>query len=196
MSAYHLLYVMKTYITLLAALPLVAFVAADWQRFSVDEQISVTLPVQPTEVDLSKTLPPEKLKDTKVLVCKDSYGTYQIIKSGTGIAIEGAGSEESRQSFNEGMISSLLKNQQGTLISTTPFKTSAGDGIEIKFKGVTRATGKRVIKVTRSLLIGSVSYSFNFIPADQADSTGTSGNEQRQQFFNSIEVKTSRISEK
>ena len=187
---------MKKYLTLLASLPLAAFAVADWQTFSVDEHISVKLPIQPTEIDLSKTLPPEKLKDTRVLVCKDTYGTYQVIKSDTGMSAESAASPESRQSFNEGMISSLLKNQQGTLISTTPFRTPAGDGIEIKFKGMTRATGKRIIKVTRNLLIGSVSYSFNFIPVDQADSTGISGNEQRQQFFNSIEVKTSPVSKK
>ena len=187
---------MKKHLVLLASLPLTAFVVADWQTFSVDEQISVRLPVQPTEVDLSKMLPPEKLKDTRVLASKDSYGTYQIIKSVTGMSAESAASQESRQSFNEGVISSLLKNQQGTLISTTPFKTSAGDGIEIKFKGVTKATGKRVIKVTRNLLIGSVSYSFNFIPTDQVDSTGTSGNGQRQQFFNSIAVKNLPVSKK
>ena len=160
---------MKKYLTFLAFLPLASFTTIDWQIFPVDEQISVKLPIQPTEADLSKILPPEKLKDTKVLVCKDAYGTYQIIKFVTAMSTESAVLQESRQSFNEGMISSLLKNQQGTLISTTPFKTSAGDGIEIKFKGVTKATGKRVIKLTRSLLIGNVSYAFNFIPTDQAD---------------------------
>lgn len=187
---------MKKYLTLLAFLPLAAFISVDWQTFSVDDQVSVKLPIQPTEADLSKMLPPDKVKDTRVFVAKDPYGLYQIIKTSANLSVESAALEESRQSFNKGMINGLLRNQQGTLISVTPFATSVGEGIEVKFRGITKATGKQVIKLTRSLLVGNTSYSFNFVPVDQTDSTGSSGNEQRRRFFDSIAVKALPVSGK
>ena len=146
------------------------------------------LPAQPTEMDLSKLLPAAQLKDSKVYTVKDDQGIYQVIKSATAMNAESIASDATRQLYYDGVISGLLARENGTLLARATFASAGGEGLEIKYESIHKGTGKQAVKYMRSLLVGATGYSFNFIPGDKQDSTGTSGNEQRRKFFNSILV--------
>ena len=94
-----------------------------------------------------------------------------------------------RMSFYAGGLSALLRSERGQLVAQTSFSTAGGAGVEYKYKAMDRATGKRIIKFMRCLVVDSIGYSLNFVAADKLDSLGIAGAEQRRRFFNSITVR-------
>jgi hypothetical protein len=173
---------------LLGCLLLTAFTLADWIPFSVHERVTVQLPTQPTERDMSYMMSPEQRKHNHVYMARDAHGVYQVVQSATGLSAEKTGLAATRQDFYTRITNGLLRHEQGVLLAQSTFPTAGGEGLETKYKAVDQATGKRAIRYTRNLLIGTTAYSFSFTPLDQKDTTGTSGNEQRRRFFESIVV--------
>ncbi|MBG8554945.1 hypothetical protein [Hymenobacter guriensis] len=178
------------YHLLLVCIPLAAFTVTDWITFPIDDQVSVQLPSQPTHLDVNqlKNSSPEKVR---LFSAKDAAGTYFIVRLDASDSPSTLDTKSSRQDFYEGMISGMLKNQQGILLSRTTFTTAAGEGVEIKYKAIDKGTGKMTVKYSRSLLVAKTSYSFNFLSQDRQDTTGVAGNEQRRRFFDSIVAKPS-----
>lgn len=176
-----------TFIRYLLLLPVLAFVADTWQPFAIDQHVAVQLPAQPTEADLAKLAPGQNLHHMRMWMARAPEGVCQVMRI-PGTATISQADTAGRRAFYAGTLTSLMRNEKGQLLSVTPFPTPAGAGIEFKYKGVHRGTGKRVIKYGRSLLIDSVTYALNFLPIDNQDSTGMAGNEQRRRFFNSITV--------
>lgn len=182
---------------LVGGLSLAAFTLADWVTFALNEQVSVQLPAQPTELELSKTLSPEQAKtlspeqvqNNHVYVTKDAYGAYQVVQSATSLSAEKTALAATRAAFYQRILQGVLKHEHGTLVAQSPFPTAGGEGLEITYRHLRRGTGKPVLTVARHLLVGTTSYGFYFVSLDQQDSTGTSGNAQRRRFFESIEVK-------
>ena len=173
----------------LLLLPLLAFSAADtWQPFVIDRHVSVELPGQPTEADLTKLAPGRSMGHTRMWMLRTPEGAYQFMRLPNKGIIEKSDSA-GRRAFYAGVLVSLLRNEQGQLLASTPFPTAAGPGVEYKYKAVHRGTGKRVIKYTRCLVIDSVAYSLNYISFDKLDTLGLAGDGQRRHFFNSIIVK-------
>jgi hypothetical protein len=176
------------FLLLFCCLALAAFRVADWAAFQVDDRVTVQLPAQPTEMDLSKMLSPEQVKNNHIYQVKDDYGVYQVIKSATGLSAESIDQAATRTGYYNGVVEGLLAREQGTLLTRLAFPTGGGEGLEIKYKSLHKGTGKQTAKYLRSLLVGGTGYSFNFIPADQQDTTGSSGNAQRRRFFDSVIV--------
>ena len=172
----------------LLGLPLIAATLADWVTFNIDKQVSVQTPAQPEELDLAKLGLAVKLEGTKIYNAKDVIGFYQTIRVNDSGTESGPKEVGARKAFYEGVITGLLNQQNGVLLERSSFPTAGGEGIEIKYRSLDKRTGKQAIKYTRSLLVGKTSYSLNFLSLD-GDTTGTSGTEQRQRFFNSITVK-------
>jgi hypothetical protein len=173
----------------LLLLPLLAFTAADnWQPFAIDQHVAVQLPTPPAEADLAKLAPGQNLHHMRMWMARAPEGIYQVIRIPATATISQADTA-GRRAFYAGTLASLMRNEKGQLLVLTHFATSAGAGIEYKYKSVHRATGKHVIKYGRSLLADSVAYALNFLPTDNQDSTGMAGNAQRRRFFNSITVK-------
>jgi hypothetical protein len=97
--------------------------------------------------------------------------------------------DTARNSFYERQIAFTMRSEQGQLVTITAFPTDAGPSLEYKYKTTHRGSSKHQIKIMRSLLVDSVAYSLNFIPADQQDTLGLAGAEQRSRFYNSLIVK-------
>lgn len=175
-------------VLLLLLLPFLPIAADTWQSFAVDTRVTVQLPAPPTEADMAKLVPGGKAGRTRLWMLQAPEGLYQVLR----IPSKGTIAKQdtaARSSYYAGVLSSVLRNEQGRLLARTPFPTTGGVGMEFKYNGVHRGTGKRVIKYTRYLVLDSIGYSLNFIPADRLDSLGLAGNEQRRRFFNSIVVK-------
>ena len=173
---------------LLLLLPLLPIAADTWQPFAVDQRVSLQLPAPPTEADLTKLIPGGKAGHTRLWTLQAPEGLYQVLRipsKGVIAKLDTAG----RNSYYAGVLSLVLRNEQGRLLARTPFPTAGGGGMEFKYNGVHRGTGKRVVKYSRYLVLDSIGYSLNFIPTDRLDSLGLAGNEQRRHFFNSIVVK-------
>ena len=116
--------------------------------------------------------------------------TVQVPQQAIEVDLSSLGqSKAAREELYNGIVAGLLRSQKGVLVATSPFATAGGPGLEIKYKGLQLGTNKMVVKYTRALLVGKINYSFNFIPKDKEDATGTSGNEQRRRFFDSVVVK-------
>ena len=146
------------------------------------------LPAAPTEADMSKFVPGSAAGRTRLWKLYAPEGLYQVIRLSSKDIIA-KHDTAARSSYYAGVLSSVLRNEQGRLLARTPFPTAGGEGVEFKYNAMHRGTGKRVIKYLRYLVVDSVSYSLNFIPADRQDSLGLAGNEQRRRFFDSIAVK-------
>ncbi len=172
----------------LLALPLLAFTADAWQPFAVDRLVTVQLPSQPTELDMAKMAPGRNMLGTRAWVLQAPEGFYQVIRAAVGTNITRSDTT-GRRFFYKGIAYSLVHNRHGELLSSTPFPTAGGAGMEFKYRGVHQGTGKRVISYTRSLVLDSITYTLNFLSTDKADSLGLAGAEQRRRFFNSIAVK-------
>jgi hypothetical protein len=172
----------------LLLLPLLSFAADTWQSFAVDGLVTVQLPSQPTELDVAKLAPGRNMRGTRVWLVQAPEGFYQVIRTAGGTHITRADTT-GRRFFYKGVAYSIVHNRQGQLLSSTPFSTAGGAGMEFKYRGIHQGTGKRVISYTRSLVLDSITYALNFIPTDKTDSLGLAGAEQRRRFFNSIMVK-------
>ena len=130
---------------LLLLLTLLAFTAADtWQPFAIDQRVSVELPAPPTEADLAK-LAGRSMGHTRMWMLRIPGYTYQYMRLPLKRRIEISDSV-GRRAYYAGVLTSVLRNEQGQLLSSAPFPTAAGPGIEYKFKAVHRGTGKRIIK--------------------------------------------------
>ena len=176
------------YFLVLASFPALALAVVEWVPFAIDN-VAVQVPQQAVEVDLSKQPVGKGYSNTRVFISGDEYGTYQMIREDYRSNANLGQSKTAREELYDDIIAGLLRSQRGVLMATSHFVTAGGPGIEIKYKGVQLGTNKMVVKYTRALLVGKINYSFNFIPKDKEDATGTSGNEQRRRFFDSVVVK-------
>lgn len=169
-------------------LPLLAATLADWITFNIDKEVSIQTPTQPTEIDLAKLAPGKNLQHTRVWALRATEGIYQVLRIPNTRSIPRTDTA-GRRSFYAGVLASVVRNESAQLLSITPFPSAGGAGIEYKYKGLHKGTGKRVIKYGRVLLLDSIGYTLSFIPTDQQDSLGLAGAEQRRRFYNSITVK-------
>jgi hypothetical protein len=170
-------------------------VLTEWVTCAVDGQFSVQLPATATEMDMLKVFasqgvtPPaeqlELLKSMKVFTATDGAGNYMVTRTATGLS---ANLEEpgNRTRFYEGAINGLLLKEHGTLLQRAAFTVNGTEGVEVRYRGVHKGTGQRVIKHNRLLAVGQVVYILAVYPVDRNDSTGAGLQEQRTKFFNSL----------
>lgn len=171
---------------------------ADWVTYQLDNQFSVLLPVQPTEMDMAKVFTSqgitlsaeqlEKVKATRILTSTDGVANYMLNRStlGTEINLDAPGN---RTTFYEGAINGLLRNERGTLLQRSAFTVNGIEGVQLSYRGMHKATGKMVVKYNRMLAIDKYVYMLAIYPVDRTDSTGVNLKEQREKFFNSISYK-------
>jgi len=175
----------------LLLLPLFAFAPSDtWQSFTIDKQIAVQVPTRPSEANIDKLAAAHHYSPTRVWTTKAPEGVYFIIRT-AGRASESIGRQNTtqRQALYTSVIQAALQSDKSELLTRTSFPTAGGAGCEIKYKGSHPVTQRRIIKYLRYLVVDSVGYSFQFLPANPYDSLGLAGAEQRRRFFNSITVK-------
>jgi hypothetical protein len=172
---------------LLALLPLLAFTLVDWQSFAIDKRLIVQLPTPPAEVNLTKVAPAQAAAHARMWALRAAEAVYLVVRLPTGLI--GKSDTTSRRSYYAGVLSAVLQDERGQLISQTSFPTAGGAGMEIKYKAMSQVTGKKAIKYMRFLLVDSIGYSLLFQPTDKQDSLGLASAEQRRRFFNSITVK-------
>jgi hypothetical protein len=172
----------------------------EWVTCAVDGQFSVHLPVAATEMDMVKVFasqgvtPPaeqlELLKSMKVFTATDGAANYMVTRTATGLSVslEEAGN---RARFYDGAINGLLLKEHGTLLQRAAFTVNGTEGVEVRYRGVHKGTGQRVIKHNRLLAVGQVVYILAVYPVDRNDSTGVGLGEQRTKFFNSMAYRPS-----
>ena len=172
---------------LLALLPLLAFTLLDWQSFAVDKRLIVQLPAPPSEVNLAKVAPAQAAAHARMWALRAPEAIYLVMRLPTGFINKG--DTASRSAYYAGVLSAVLQDERGQLVSRTSFPTAGGAGVEIKYKALSQFTGRRAIKYMRVLLADSIGYTLLFQPTDKQDSLGLGGAEQRRRFFSSITVK-------
>jgi hypothetical protein len=167
---------------LLLLLPLLSCTLLTWQPFALDERVTVELPAQPTEAHAA---PGKKVGRTRAWQLHTADGVYHILRQPTGLV---RAEEATRNACYEGLISATLRAEQGQLVLITAFPTDAGPSLEYKYRVVRRGTHQHLTKIARVLVVDSVAYSLQFIPADPRDSLGVAGAAQRTRFYNSLTV--------
>jgi hypothetical protein len=172
---------------LLALFPLLAFTSVDWQSFTIDKRFAIQLPAPPTEVNLAKIAPAQAAAHARMWALRAPEAIYLLVRLPTGLI--GKSDTASRSSYYAGVLSAVLQDERGQLISRTPFPTAGGAGVEFKYKALSQLAGKPAVKYMRTLLVDSIGYSLIFQPMDKQDTLGLAGAEQRRRFFNSITVK-------
>ncbi len=168
---------------LLLLLPLLSFTTLDWQPFAVDQHVTVDLPAKPREAN---AVPGKKIGRNRAWMLPAPEGVYQIMRMPTGFA---KADEAARNSYYERLIAFAMRNEQGQLESITAFPTAAGPSLEYKYRVLRPGTRQHLTRIVRTLVVDSVAYSLNFIPANQRDSLGLAGAAQRSHFYNSLVVK-------
>jgi hypothetical protein len=167
---------------LLLLLPLLSFTSLDWQLFAVDQRATVNLPAKPTE---AKAVLGKKVGRNRAWMLQAPEGVYQIMRMSTGLV---RADDAARNSYYERLIAFTMRQEQGQLELITAFPSASGPSLEYKYRVVRPGTHQHLTKIVRTLLVDSVAYSLNFIPADQQDSLGLAGAEQRNRFYNSLVV--------
>lgn len=170
----------------------------DWVTYQIDNQFSVQMPVQPTEIDLMKlyasqgVTPPaeqlETIKSMKLLTATDGITNYMITRTPIGIEAN-INEPSSRTAFYDGAINGLMRNERGSQLQRSIFSTGGAEGVELSYKGVHKVTGKMVVKYNRFLAADKMLYMVSVYPVDKNDSTGITLKEQRTKFFNSVAYK-------
>ena len=184
---------------LFLTLPVAAFAITDWITSVVDGRVSVQAPIQLPEIDIIKILSAQgaskeqldKMKLSKIFAAKDAAGTYMVFRLDVnGPEFNGKNLPAGTlKDYYDGLISGVLRNEHGVLLERSAFTTSGYEGIDFKYKGIHKGTGKMVIKCARGILLENTSYTLTFVPADNTDSTGVSGNTERTRFYNSVTIK-------
>ena len=145
--------------------------------------MTVDLPAKPTE---AKAVPGKKVGRNRAWMLQAPEGVYQIMRMPTSLA---RADEAARNSYYEKLIAHTMQKEQGQLVLITAFPSDAGPSLEYKYRVARPGTRKHVTKIVRALVVDSVAYLLHFIPADQRDSLGVAGTEQRNRFYNSLVVK-------
>jgi hypothetical protein len=168
---------------LLLLLPLLSFTALDWQPFAIDQHVTVDLPATPTEAKAARG---KKVGHNRAWMLQAPEGVYQIMRLPTGFA---RADEATRNAYYKKLLTYTLHQERGQLVLLTAFPTDAGPSLEYKYRVVRPGTRRHVTKIGRALVVDSVAYSLQFLPADQRDSLGVAGTEQRTRFYNSLVVR-------
>jgi hypothetical protein len=167
----------------LLLLPLLSFTARDWQLFGLDQRVTVELPAKPTE---AKAAPGKKVGRSRAWMLPAPEGVYQLLRMPTGL---GRPDETARTAYYEQLIAYTLRQEHGQLVTLTAIPTDAGPSLEYTYRVVRPGTHRHQLKIVRTLVVDSVAYSLNFVPADQQDSLGLAGAVQRTRFYNSLTVR-------
>jgi hypothetical protein len=172
----------------------------DWVTCQVDNQFSVQLPVQPTEMDMLKVFTSqgvklsaeqlEKVKGMRILTATDGVANYMITLTALGAEV-GIDTPGNRASYYDGAINGILRNERGTLLQRSVFTINGAEGVQVSYRGVHKGTGKMVVKYNRMLAVDKSMYILAVYPVDRTDSTGVNLKEQRTRFFTSIAYKPS-----
>jgi hypothetical protein len=78
--------------------------------------------------------------------------------------------EAARNAYYERLIAFTMRKEQRQLVLITASPTDAGPSLEYKYWVVRPGTHRHLTKTARTLVVDSVAYSLNFIPADMRDS--------------------------
>ncbi|MGI4874222.1 MAG: hypothetical protein ACRYFX_23925 [Janthinobacterium lividum] len=171
----------------LLLLPLLSFAADTWQPFAVDQRVAVQLPGQPQEMNLAELTGGRPIHHARMWHVQASDALYSIARSHLEETLTPRDTL-GRRNYYSRAFEAVLRSEQGQLLEYAFFPTSAGQGIEVKYKGLTKVTKQRLIRIMRCLVVDSVSYTFSFRSTDKTDSLGLAGAGQRRRFFDSITV--------
>lgn len=162
---------------------LLAFTLADWQSFTLDEHVSVQLPILPTEVDAAKLGLADKMPTgTRLLFARGTDGLYQLISAPAPTAVAPA----ELPMYYDGVVKGLVTNQGHSLLRRTSFTTPAGAGVDIQFQTAATSASSAKVLYNRCVLVGNVSYILGYMPLG-TDTVGSAA--QCRRFFTSMTVK-------
>lgn len=183
-------------------LPLISCGPSPWPTYAIDNRVTVQTPGRLVASDTTalKKFAPKgtfrkgALATVASLTTKDEYGSYRVIRADGANPASKLNWQAGPQGYYEECIEKLIKSYKAKLLARSPFSTSAGKGIEIKFtvpyKFRPPASGEvEAVGYYRILLIGKVAYMLQFNPPYRQKSQDTTGTAHRQRFFNSITVK-------
>jgi hypothetical protein len=177
----------------LLLVPLIGFAATDaWQRFAVDERLTVQLPGPTTALPVARLLPAGQAPaHTQTWVARASQGLCVVMRVPTanGQVIKQGDLTKRRLFYDQVVKGALMEENQAHLLTRTSFQTGGGSGVEIKYTALDARTGHRRVRYMRSLVLDSIGYNLIFRPANLADSSGLSDQAQGRRFFGSLTIK-------
>jgi hypothetical protein len=152
---------------------LLAFRPFAWVPVSLDNRVSVQLPVQPQETALPAP--------TRMLTAKDTVGTYIILTSPLGADFQGT----RRKEYYDSVVESFLSSGNGKLIGRSTFHLGDYEGVDFTANVVGPDNQQSILLFVRCLLVDKKAYVLQLIPTDG----GKSGEAQRKPFFESLTLK-------
>jgi hypothetical protein len=172
----------------LLPLPLLAFTADTWQPFIVDKHVTVQFPSQPQEMNLAALAGGRDIHHGRMWYVQASDAFYSVSRSHMEEALAPQDTSGRRRRYSL-VFEALLREEKGQLVDFYFFPTLAGQGVEVKYRGLHKVTQQRRVKIIRCLAVDTVLYTLNFMAANKTDTLGLTGAEQRRRFFNSVTVK-------
>jgi hypothetical protein len=152
---------------------LLSFRLLAWVPISLDNRVSVLLPLQPQEAAMPAP--------SKMLFVKDTAGTYIVMTAPLGKDFQG----DERKTYYDSVITGMMEGSKGKLEGRSSFKVGSYDGIDFAVSVAKSDSHPAMLVFVRSLIVDKKSYVLQFIPADG----GKSGGAQRKPFFESITLK-------
>ncbi|MFD1874259.1 hypothetical protein [Hymenobacter bucti] len=152
---------------------LLAFRPFAWVPVSLDNRVSVQLPVQPQETALPAP--------ARMLTAKDAVGTYTIFTSPLGADFQGA----RRKEYYDSIVESFLSSGNGKLVGRSTFQLGGYDGVDFTAKVMGPDNQQSILLFARCLIVDKRAYVLQLIPTD----SGKSDEAQRKPFFESLTLK-------
>ena len=170
---------------------------AEWVTTPLDPRVSVQAPVTLRELDLARILRSQGASEeaiarnggTHTFLAQDAVGSYTVLVRRIGGTDLTAHGPAVRTAFYDQYLKAVLQSERGELLARAPFSVSGQEGVDYRYRGLNKGTGRVVLKLARALVVGNACYTLNYTPADQ-DSTGQTGALERTRFFGSLVVQS------
>lgn len=174
--------------------PVIAAVT-EWVTTPLDPRVSVQTPVALRELDLARILRSQGASEeviarnsgTRSFLAQDALGSYTVLVRRIGGTDLTVSKPAVRTAFYEQYLSAVMRSEHGVMLAQSPFSVSGQEGLDYRYRGLNKGTGRVVVKLARALVIDNTVYTLNYTPTDK-DSTGQTGALDRTRFFNSIAV--------
>jgi hypothetical protein len=171
---------------LVLSLSTVSLTTDEWIEFSVDKQLTVELPGQPTTIRRD-TVEADGFEQHLIISSySDESGWYRISRDDLSHESDNYLTPQGRKEWYTAspMIEGAL--YQAKFLKRETFEINGIDGVERTYDLPASQSHGHTIKYIRSLLVGKVAYDFWFIPKDGLKNPDLS---RKKRFFKSINLK-------
>lgn len=144
--------------------PVIASTVAEWVTTALNPRVSVQTPVAMRELDLARILRSKCSSEeaiarnggTRTFLAQDALGSYTMLVRRIGGTDLTAHGPEVRTGFYEQYLKAVMQSERGELLARVPFSVLGQEGVDYRYRGLNKGTGRVVLKLARVLVVDNM----------------------------------------